>query len=352
MKFLHCKVVPLYTEKTNKGKMKKTILFTLAILLVSSTFIGANIVTSTLQGSRLIFIAQEGSTVKKGEPLVKYGTSSTMDKIAGAKANLQSAEADLKDKTGDLKRYKILKEGSSATAEKVEKTEIAYYKAIFSAEKCKSTIKALEAKLSMAVIPAPFDCKITKVIISENSGTDYGQEIMEIEPISDSKALQGATETTAENSSRTVTSTMYGCVVSYLAPEGEIVKKGELLVKLVNPITEAEVEGLKRESKYAEQALESARMNLERYSKLKGKSISLAYFEEMEIFFEEAKYAFDWNKKNVQFYEGYNASGAIYAPFDCKVTKVFMILNAGSEAGTPIMEITPISIPTSEKLNN
>lgn len=325
--------------------MKNAVLTT-CLILFSGVIIASHTVTSTLQGSRLSFIAEEGSFVKKGEPLVKYSTSSTMDKIARAQAGLQGAEADLKNKTGDKQRYSTLKESNSASAEKLEDVEIEYDYAVSSVAKYNSTIKSLEAKLDMAIIPAPFDCKVIKVQLSENSGTDYGQKIMDIEDVSNSKTV----ENTTENSFRTVSSTMYGGVVDYIAVEGKIVKKGELLAKLVNPVTEAQLDGLKAEVIYAQCLVEAAKKYSDRYSKLKGKSVSRDYAENVELAYQKAKYNLARAKKTLEFYNLYNADGAIAAPFDCKVSKVIMILKGGSEAGSPIMEITPLKIPTSSNL--
>lgn len=315
-------------------------------MLFSGAIFASQTVTATLQGSRLSFIAEEGSFVKKGEPLVKYSTSSIMDKIAGAKAELQGAEADLKDKTTNLQRYSALKVGNSASAEKLEDVKIEYEYAISSVAKYKSTIKSLEAKLDMAIIPAPFDCNVAKVLLSENSGTEYGQKIMEIEEVN-SKSIKNTAENSSKDNGMTVSSTMYGGVVNYLAEEGIILKKGELLAKLVNPVTEAQLDGLKAEVTYAEALAEATKKYSARYSKLKGKSVSRAYAENVELAYEKAKYNLARAKKTLEFYELYNADGAIAAPFDCKVSKVIMILKGGSEPGSPIMEIMPLKIPAS-----
>lgn len=319
----------------------------ISILMLFSGFIFAGLpVTATLQGSRLSYIADEGSTVKKGAPLVLYGTSSTMNKIASAKAELQSAEADLKDKTGDLQRYTNLRGNNAASAEKLEEVKLQYNYAASSVALYKATIKSLEAKINMSVIPAPFDCKVTNVFLLVNSGTDYGQEIMEIEPVTASGTAKTIQQPDLSNI-RIVSSTMYGGVINYLAENGALVKKGDFLVKIINPITEAEIDELKAKINYAERLVESSKSNFERYSKLKGKSSSLAYSESIELAYEEAKYKLAIAKKNLEYYEQYNASGIIEAPFDCKVVKVMMILKGGTEAGSHIMEIIPVKIPTS-----
>lgn len=324
-------------------------LLLVSLMLTSGALVASQTVTSTLQGARLDFIAEKDSVVKKGETLVKFGTSSTMAKLASAKANLQAAEADLKDKTGDLQRYSTLKESNSASAEKLEETTLEYNYAVLSVAQCKSTIKSLEANLNMSIIPAPYDCKITKVFLLQNSGADFGQSIMEIEPISDLKPAIDSTENSPEKNIMTVSSTMYGCVVTYLAEERQIVKKGELLAKLVNPVTEAELDGLKAEVNYAEHLVETSKSAFKRYSKLKGKSSSFEYSENIELAYEEAKYKLEIAKKDVEYYELYNASGIIKAPFDCKVIKVILILKDGTEAGLPIMEIIPIKAQASDK---
>lgn len=328
--------------------MQKRFFLLASVFLASSFAFGAQTVTSTLQGSRLDFIAKEGSVVKKGNPLVKFGTSSTMDKIASAKAILQGAEVDLKNKTEDLKRYSTLKETNAASQEKLDKADLEWDFARFNVMKYDTDVKSLEAKLTMAVIAASYDCKVTKVLIATNSGTDYGQKIMEIEPVGVQSAVNSA-DTPSQSNIRTVTSTMYGCVVATLVQEGQTVKKGELLAKLVNPVSDIQVEGLKHMIAYAEHAVETAKRAYDRYSKLKGKSISIEFFEQTELAYEKAKYELAYAKVKLAFTEVYILSGIIKAPFDCKVTKVIMFTGDGAEAGSPIMEITPI---TQTSVNN
>lgn len=324
--------------------MKKLSLFTFTILL-TSTLIGSNVVTATLQGPRLIFVAEEGAAVKKGEPLAKYRTASIEAQVKSAQSSLDTAEKNLKDKEGNFKRYQQLKEHDSVSAEKLEDVDLAYDNAVAKVADCKAELKEFQNLLAVSTISAPYDCKVSKVLISSNSGTEYGTQIMEISDDSSSD-----TSIAKSTDAQTLTSSMKGGVISYLPKEGEFVKKGEVLVKAYNPITIDKIDALKADIEEAEHTLQDKESKYNRYSKLKDKkSTSLNDFETAELAYYEAKSNLSQAKLNLAYYEDYNSVGSIVAPFDCKVTKVLLIVGGGTKDGTPIMEIAPMSNQTAAK---
>ena len=87
--------------------------------------------------------------------------------------------------------------------------------------------------------------------------------------------------------------------------------------------------------------MEIAEIYNRRYLKLKGRSVSVEEAENVELIYENAKYRLAESKEKLSFFQYYNKSGTIYAPFDCIVTKVFVVSNSGTEAGMPILEIVP-----------
>lgn len=319
--------------------MKKLLLFTFAALLVTIALAGSNVVTATLQGPRLIFIAEEGTVVTKGEPVAMYKTTSIAAQIASAQSSLNIAEDNLRDKEGDLKRYKQLKVNNSVSEEKLEDIDLTYDEAEAEVKVCKSELKKYQNLLAISTINAPYDCKISKVLISPNSGTEFGAQIMEI--TSDSNP---DTSVTKSIDYQIVTSPMKGGVIRYLQKEGNTVKKGDLLVDVYNPTTIDKIEALKAIIKSSEQALIDKEIKYKRYLKLKdNKSTSINDFETSELEYNEAKLKLNEAKLDLAYYEDYNSGSSIVAPYDCKVTKVILIVGGGTKDGTPIMHISPVS---------
>ncbi|MEI6054553.1 MAG: hypothetical protein WCR55_00725 [Lentisphaerota bacterium] len=332
--------------------MRTIWVFSTIIFLASSFALGTQTITATLQGPRLIFIADEGTVVKKGEPLAKYRTASIEAQIKSAQASLSSAEENLKDKKGNYERYKDLKEGNSVSVEKLEDVDLAYDEAIAKVADCKADLKEYQNVLAVATIAAPYDCKVSKTLIAANSGTEYGTQIMEI--TSDSNADTSTSESSA--STQAVTSPMKGGVINYLAKEGAVIKKGELLVKIYNPVTVDMIDALKADITGAEHALIDKESKYKRYSKLReNKSTSLSDFENTELAYNKAKYTLADSKEALNYFLGYNASGTIVAPYDCKVTTVMLIIGGGTKDGTPIMKVEPLEkskAPAEEKALN
>lgn len=309
------------------------------LFFVSSLGFGAQTLTAPLQGPRLILVKEEGILVKKGEALIKYRPLSIEALIESAQANLKEAEEYLKDKEADYSRYKHLQDNNSVSVEVLENIGLVRDEAMSNVADCKAKLKGYQNLMVLTTIPAPYDCKVSKVLLAANSGTEYGTPIMQISPISNSDTSLSEPSLSV----RTITSSMLGGIITYTAPKGSTVKKGEVLVKEYNPATVDRIDALQEAKKNAEKSVTENTVKYNRYSKLREKnSTSINDFENVVLAYHKARYTLADVQKALEYYHTYNFLGTIKAPFDCRVTGVMLIIGSGTKDGTPIMEIEPL----------
>ena len=162
--------------------MKKHLIF-IVIAMIFSTALYAEFLTSAYSGNGIVYLAQEGSTVKKGEPLVKYDTNYQKIKIEREELQLKICEAKLKDLKTDIKRSSVLYKKEAISLAAHENTIVTHFKCEVSARKSKLDIEMAKNNLSWYTVNAPYDCKVIKQYVCEASGTKKGDKIPEIHPI-------------------------------------------------------------------------------------------------------------------------------------------------------------------------
>lgn len=323
--------------------MIKNIFFSATALLLITTITNASqILTAPLNGHRLNFVSEAGTSVKKGEPLVKYHQEKIEAYIKKAQAALDAAQDNLKNAEIDYKRYHLLKQKDSVSAEKLEDTDLAYDKAVLDVAERRAELLAYKNELELAAISAPYDCRIIRNFLAPNSGTEYGLDIMEI--ASDTPAVSDKAQSASSGNVRTLTSAMYGGVITYTAQEGSIVKKGDLLVRMYDHMSIYAIDALNAAITFAEHNLQDKESKYKRYTKLRhDNATSISDFENTELALDEAKYRLADAKLDLIYLKDYNDSvGNVVAPYDCKVAKVFLIVGSGTEECTPIMELIPL----------
>ncbi|MCP4176336.1 MAG: hypothetical protein GY756_01050 [bacterium] len=160
------------------------LLITLAVAAFGLTVINisADVVTSTINGT-IKYLPTVNHVVKKGQPLVKLSESSIKIKIEILKLKIKLAKEELKDKKSDIARSKKLHNKSAVSLAMHEDVTYAYHKCYFECMKLKLQMKDLERLLKKRTIIAPYECKVTKVLIVPNSGVELGQEVLEVERI-------------------------------------------------------------------------------------------------------------------------------------------------------------------------
>lgn len=329
--------------------MKK--LCILSILFTGIIISGSQIVTSPLKGWNLSYVPQEGQVIKQGEVLVKFDTASIEAQISDIEAQLKEADSVINVMKSNLKRYKQLANKKATSIEYFENIDLNYDKARYDVSLAKSIIESYKAQVKMAAINAPFDCKVTKVVLAQGSGVDYGSKIIEIEKSSVSGFQEPNSETT--DNTRFVTSYMHGGLITYLADEGAIVKKDEKLATTINPVSDAQFKGYEAAVDYAKHILVAATSNYNRYAKLKGSASSIEDAEHIELAYEKAKKELILANKDIEYQKIYNEGGTILAPFDCKVTRVIGVLNGGTKAGeTQLLAIEPTNSVLNSYIKN
>lgn len=163
--------------------MKKLILGLIVFVSFLALAQASVSVTSILDEKTITYLPEEGQIVKKGEPLLKLNTAPIDDEIEMAKFDLNFSEIELKDKEKNYKRCAYLAENKSTSPEDCENSELIYESAKANVDECKANLGYVEKAKAKAIITAPYDCKVTKVLLIVGGGVAYGTAVMEIEPI-------------------------------------------------------------------------------------------------------------------------------------------------------------------------
>jgi S-adenosylmethionine:tRNA-ribosyltransferase-isomerase (queuine synthetase) len=150
------------------------------LLLLTATCIYAELVTSTLDGGVISTLPKVGQTVKKGDMLVTFDQTAINAEIDTSKIEINIAKELLKTKDLDKKRANKLV-GKGMSGDQWEECMYDAVNAKLVLEKKEADLSKLEFDKTLRFIPAPCDCKVTKVYIIENSGTYIGQRILQVE---------------------------------------------------------------------------------------------------------------------------------------------------------------------------
>lgn len=153
------------------------------MLLLSCVYADAENITSTVDGGTINTLPKVGQIVKEGEILVTFFQTAINAKIDVVKVEIKEAKELLANKILDKKRADKLIRNSLISKDEWEETTHDLVHAKLCVEIKEAELKKLEADKACYVIAAPFDCKVTKVYLIENSGTDVGLRILQVEKI-------------------------------------------------------------------------------------------------------------------------------------------------------------------------
>lgn len=162
----------------------KKILFVCPLIFVNMSLFAIS-VTSTLKGEKIVYLPKVGTIVKKGEPLVKFSESIIDARITAKKAQLASAKACLNERElPQLERVTKLLPSSSVSKDQWDCAKYEFMAAQYAIDERKAELDELQTyKQDFYKILAPYACKVSKVFLLENSGTDFGQQILEVEKV-------------------------------------------------------------------------------------------------------------------------------------------------------------------------
>ncbi len=109
------------------------------------------------QGYVIALKADAGDKVKKGQILLRIDNREVADRMVQAKAQLESAEADLKKAAADYQRYKILLETNSIARREFDNITARYETAKAAQLRAKAGLEEAKTMLSYGKVTAPFD---------------------------------------------------------------------------------------------------------------------------------------------------------------------------------------------------
>jgi len=306
-------------------------------MMVISTSIFAVYVGSPVKGGYVSYLAEAGSTVKKGQPLFKLRYKVQKMLITKHKLNLKSAMADLKDKKSDMKRSDDLISKDAISLAMHENYVVEYYKSLLKTERLKIKVEQSVYDLESFVGKAPYDCKVIKQLVCTNSGTDHGTYLLEIQHLE--------TKVATDSSALTLKLTAgMNEQITYIAKENQIVKKGELLVKFDSTIPALKLKILKSSLKEANQCLIDAKTDIARSKELvKNNTIPPKLFEDAEYLFTKCEVDVDFLKLEIKDLKYKINTNFVYlAPYDLKVVKQVLSVDSGTNDGNPMLLVQKI----------
>jgi RND family efflux transporter MFP subunit len=121
-----------------------------------------------------------GSTVKKGDLLLKIEAGELEERKAQAQAALESANVDLEKTRQDLERYKTLFEEQAIARKEFDDVSARFEMAKATANKAKAALDEAKTFLSYELVTAPFDGIVSERIINQGDLAAVGRELLTI----------------------------------------------------------------------------------------------------------------------------------------------------------------------------
>ena len=107
------------------------------------------------------------SIVKKGQVIAELDKTNLISQLNTAKANLQSAESNLRYQTANYKRYKALYDKGLVSADEFETAQLSYKQAKEQAASSKEEVNRAETNLGYAIITSPIDGVVLSKAVEE-----------------------------------------------------------------------------------------------------------------------------------------------------------------------------------------
>lgn len=107
------------------------------------------------------------SIVKKGQVIAELDKTNLISQLNTAKANLQSAESNLRYQTANYKRYKTLYDKGLVSADEFENSQLSYKQAKEQAASSKEEVNRAETNLGYATITSPIDGVVLSKAVEE-----------------------------------------------------------------------------------------------------------------------------------------------------------------------------------------
>lgn len=121
-----------------------------------------------------------GSSVKKGDLLLKIEARELEDREAQAQAALESANADLERSSQDFERYKTLLEGQAIAKKEFDEVSARFEMAKAAVNKAKSALEEAKTFRSYELVTAPFDGIVAEKNINQGDLATVGRELLTV----------------------------------------------------------------------------------------------------------------------------------------------------------------------------
>ena len=304
------------------------------ILMGMSSLLFAEMVTSPISLAKIVYLAEEGTLVKKGEVLYKLSDWFKKNRIQKAKLELAKCRANLKDKKKDVARARKLYQKKAISLAAQEDTIVEYYKCEYGVVKANLKVKQLELALKSYVFKAPYDCRVIKNILCLYSGLDNGTKIMEIQ------SADGPVPPPPPDKNMLLTSYIKGDSITYLPKEGQIVKKGKALIKFETADIEFKIKSYEYSLKEAEECMKDAKTDIDRSKILRERNIiSLSEYDNIGYLYTRGVLTVEMIKLDVAYYKRFRDVYVIPAAYDLRVVKRLVSLGSGLKLGGKVLKI-------------
>ncbi len=121
-----------------------------------------------------------GSTVKKGELLLKIEAKELEEREAQAIATLESAKVDLEKTRQDFERYKVLFQEQAIAKKEFDDISARYEMAQAATNRAKSALDEAKTFLSYELVTAPFDGVVSEKSVNQGDLAVVGKELLTI----------------------------------------------------------------------------------------------------------------------------------------------------------------------------
>ncbi len=131
-----------------------------------------------------------------------------------------------------------------------------------------------------------------------------------------------------------------GDPIVYMPEEGQIVKKGEILVKFDSEDLELRIQALENSLKECEECLKDSKTDISRAKTLHERSvISTCAYEDIVCLYDQCKLKVDAYKLDLEYYKAGKKDYTIKAPYNCKIIKRIVSIGSGLKFGEKVMEV-------------
>ncbi|MGO8880978.1 MAG: efflux RND transporter periplasmic adaptor subunit [Desulfomonilaceae bacterium] len=121
-----------------------------------------------------------GSTVKKGDLLLKIEARELEERSAQAKAALESAKVDKEKTKQDFERYKVLFQEQAIAKKEYDDVSARYEMAQASVNKAESALAEAQTFLSYELVTAPFDGVVSEKNVNQGDLAVVGKDLLTI----------------------------------------------------------------------------------------------------------------------------------------------------------------------------